>query len=111
MRESPCAYPIVAAVCKLSRQKERLRVVVSTPNIFHPPAFLRDATHITPWCYDELGGIAKLAGFKVSMIYRLYHDALLKKFIRRYLGYPIFRMLGIDFAKQILLVAEKPAVN
>ena len=30
---------------------------VTTPNIYYPPNYLRDATHITPWCYDELGGV------------------------------------------------------
>src|SRR5690606_28777339 len=32
-------------------------LVLSTPNTYYPPAYLRDATHRTPLCYDELGGL------------------------------------------------------
>jgi SAM-dependent methyltransferase len=84
------------------------KLALTTPNIYYPPAFLRDVTHITPFCYDELGALLQLAGFKVTSIHRLYHDSLVKKFIRRVLFYPVFRVLGIDFARQIIVVAEKP---
>jgi SAM-dependent methyltransferase len=100
------------AVEMLSKSFEVLNsgglLVVTTPNIFYPPAFLRDATHITPWCYDELGGVTALAGFEVQDIYRLYKESILKTLVRRYLCYPVFRLLGIDFAKQIIVVAKKP---
>lgn len=84
------------------------RIVLTTPNIYYPSGFLRDVTHRTPWCYDELGGMLCLAGFNVSHIYRLYNDSLLKKFTKRIVFYFLFRLLGIDFAKQIIIVAEKP---
>lgn len=85
------------------------RIALTTPNIFYPPSFLRDATHITPFCFDELGGLLQLSGFKVTQINRLYHDSLVKKFARRVLFYPLFRVMGIDFARQIMVVAEKPS--
>ncbi|MBU1182989.1 MAG: class I SAM-dependent methyltransferase [Proteobacteria bacterium] len=84
------------------------KIVLTTPNIYYPPGFLRDVTHITPWCYDELGGMLSLTGFNVTHIYRLYNDSLLKKFVERIVFYSLFRLLGIDFAKQIIVVAEKP---
>lgn len=84
------------------------KIVLTTPNIYYPPGFLRDVTHITPWCYDELGSMLSLAGFNVTHIYRLYNDSLLKKFVKRIVFYSLFRLLGIDFAKQIIVVAEKP---
>ncbi len=84
------------------------RVVLTTPNIYYPPAFLRDATHVTPFCYDELGGLLRLAGFRVVSVHRLYHDSMIKKFMRRVLLYPVFRALGIDYARQIIVVADKP---
>ncbi len=84
-------------------------VALTTPNIFYPPAFMRDATHRTAFCYDELGGLLELAGFRVTAIYRLYHDSLIKKLLRRVVFYPLFRLIGIDFAKQIIVIAEKPA--
>ena len=84
------------------------QLMITTPNIYYPPGFLRDATHVTPWCYDELGGISKLAGFEVKQLYRLYKESFLNQLIRRYCGYPLFRLMRIDYAKQIMLVAIKP---
>ena len=82
-------------------------LLVTTPNIYNPPNYLRDATHITPWCYDELGGVARLAGFEVEQLYRLYNDSVLGKLLHRVIGYPLHRLVNIDFAKQIMLVAKK----
>ena len=84
------------------------KIALTTPNIFYPPAYLRDATHITPFCYDELGGLVALVGFDVLQVYRLYHDSYLKKLFKRILLYPLFRIMGIDFARQIMVVAQKP---
>lgn len=83
------------------------RIALTTPNIYYPPGFLRDATHRTPFCYDELGGLLQLCGYETTAIYRLYHDSILKKFIKRFLMYPVFRVLGIDFAHQVMVVGEK----
>lgn len=80
---------------------------VTTPNTFHPPEYLRDATHITPWCYDELGAIVQHAGFELDSLYRLYQDPLLAKLLRRFVLQPLFRLLGLDFAKQIIVVGRK----
>jgi len=85
-------------------------LMVTTPNTYCPPNYLRDATHITPWCYDELGGVVRSVGFDVEHIFRLYHDPLLRKFLRRFLFFPIHYSLRIDFAKQIMLVASKPVL-
>ena len=94
----------------LSRCKEILKpgglLLVSTPNIYHPPTFLRDATHITPWCYDELGAIAMISGFKIKEIYRLYHDSLVGRLLHRVLLYPLHKAMSLDFSKQVILVAE-----
>jgi len=84
------------------------KILITTPNIYHPPGFLRDATHITPWCYDELAGMSALVGFKPKAIFRLYKDSLFKAFMRRVVFYPLFRVLNLDFAPQIIVVAEKP---
>jgi len=99
----------IAESCRLLQPGGTL--VLSTPNIFYPPGFLRDATHLTPFCYDELGALATLGGLEVESIYRLYHDSLVKKLLRRVVFYPVFLLLGIDFARQILLVARRPEAN
>lgn len=85
-------------------------IMLSTPNIYYPPAFLRDVTHRTPFAHDELGALLMLAGFDVARIYRLYHDSLIKQFLRRIVLYPVFRGLGIDFSRQIMVVAVKKVV-
>lgn len=85
------------------------RLLITTPNIYYPPNFLRDVTHRTPLCFDELGAMIECVGLKTRNIYRVYHDPVHRKLLRRYLFGWAFRMIGIDFAKQIMLVAEKPA--
>ena len=94
----------------LSRCKEFLKpggtLCITTPNTFHPPTYLRDATHITPWCYDELGALAIMSGYKVDELFRLYSDRLTGKLLHRVLLYPVHKALSIDFAKHIMLVAS-----
>jgi hypothetical protein len=83
------------------------RLVLSTPNTFYPPAFLRDATHRTPLCYDELAGLVTAAGFEVSAIVRIYNDPLPRMLLRRIVFGWLFRLIGIDFARQIVVVARR----
>jgi hypothetical protein len=84
-------------------------LILSTPNTYYPPAYLRDATHRTPLCYDELAALVTLAGFEVQRIVRIYHDPLPRKLLRRYAFGWLFRLIGIDFARQIVLVAGRPS--
>lgn len=87
------------------------RLVLSTPNTYYPPAYLRDVTHRTPLCYDELAALAAAAGLEVQRIARVYHDPVHRALLRRYLFGWLFEMIGIDFARQIILVARKPAAD
>lgn len=84
-------------------------LILSTPNTFFPMAYLRDVTHRTPLCYDELGALVEGAGFHVERIVRIYHDPVHRKLLRRYLFGWLFRMICIDFARQILVVARTPS--
>ncbi len=81
------------------------RLYVSTPNIHHPWAYLRSATHRTPFCYDELGALIEMHGFALDALFRCHRDAALKG-VLRWLSYPLYRLLGIDWAKSILAVAS-----
>ncbi len=85
------------------------RLLLSTPNTFYPPAYLRDASHRTPLCYDELGGLLEAAGLRVRRIVRIYHDPVWRNFLRRFAFGWLFRLIGIDFARQIVVVAQRPA--
>jgi 2-polyprenyl-3-methyl-5-hydroxy-6-metoxy-1,4-benzoquinol methylase len=83
------------------------RLILTTPNIFNPNRFWRDATHKVAYCYDELGGLLLAQGFHIQSMYRTYSDAFLQYALRIYVMAPLHRYLGIDFAKSILVVAEK----
>ncbi len=81
-------------------------LILSTPNTFFPMAYLRDVTHRTPLCYDELGALVEGAGFAVERIVRIYHDPVHRKLLRRYVFGWLFRLICIDFARQIVVVAR-----
>lgn len=83
------------------------RLIISTPNIFNPGRFWRDASHKQAYCYDELGGILLANGFEIKEIYRTYNDSIHKYLFRVYIMSAIHRYLGIDFAKSILILAQK----
>ncbi|MGH7135171.1 MAG: class I SAM-dependent methyltransferase, partial [Pirellulales bacterium] len=82
-------------------------LVLSTPNTFYPPAYLRDASHRTPLCYDELGGLLEAGGLRVTRIVRIYNDPVWRMVARRFLFGWLFRLIGIDFARQVVVVAQK----
>jgi SAM-dependent methyltransferase len=99
----------------LSRLKELLvdggQLIISTPNIYNPGRFWIDATHKTAYSYEELGGIVLSQGFEVLRIYRAFHASFLKYFFRRTLFYPLHRILNVDFAKSIVVLASKKGQN
>ena len=82
-------------------------IVVSTPNIFNPVRYMRDATHQTFYAYDELCGLLSVAGFQVKNVYRSYNDAFHRYLMKVYLLGWLFRFLGIDYAFSIFVVGEK----
>jgi SAM-dependent methyltransferase len=82
-------------------------LILSTPNTFNPGRFWRDATHRVAYCYDELGGLLLAESFEIKGMYRTYNDAFHRYLFRVYVMFPLHRYLGIDFAKSILIVAEK----
>ncbi len=83
------------------------RLIVATPNVFNPGRFWRDATHRVAYCYHELGGLLLARGFSIRAMYRTYNDVFHRYFFRVYVMAPVHRYLGVDFAKSILIVAEK----
>jgi SAM-dependent methyltransferase len=83
------------------------RLILTTPNVFNPSRFWRDVTHKVAYCYDELGGLLLAQGFQIKVMYRTYSDVFHRYFFRLYVMAPLHRYLGIDFAKSILVIAEK----
>jgi SAM-dependent methyltransferase len=82
-------------------------LIISTPNIFNPGRFWVDATHKTAYSYEELGGIVLSQGFEVLGIYRTFNASALKYMLRLTLFYPLHRILNVDFAKSIVVVAQR----
>ena len=83
------------------------RLILTTPNVFNPSRYWRDVTHRVAYCYDELAGLLMAHQFQIRAMYRTYSDAFLRYLFRIYVMAPLHRYLGIDFAKSILIVAEK----
>jgi len=82
-------------------------IVISTPNIFNPARYMRDATHQTFFSYDELCGLLNIAGFDIKEVYRSYNDAFHRYLLKVYVLGWLFRFLGIDYAYSIFVVGEK----
>ena len=99
------AYEVLSGIARVLKPGGRL--FLSTPNVHHPWSYLRSCTHVTPFCYDELGGLMIVAGLEVEAMYRCHHDSFLKAALRP-LAYPLYRILDMDWAKSILAVARRP---
>ena len=82
-------------------------LVVSVPNVFRPQEQLRDATHRTPLCWDQLVGLVEEAGLEVVSVHRGHAAPVLRRFVQRRLFGWLFRLLGLDYARQIVLVARR----
>jgi len=80
---------------------------ISTPNVYNPTRFLLDATHKVAYSYEELGGLLLSQGFTVQGIYRTYNASTLKYFLRLTLLYPLHKIVNVDFARSIIVVAAK----
>lgn len=83
------------------------KIIVTTPNIHHPNIWMRDADHKVPYRYDVLGSVLMETGFEVDKIFRIYNDKFVRRFIRLYVTSFIHRYFDIDFAKNIVIVAQK----
>lgn len=81
------------------------RLLLGTPNLYHPHRYWGDITHKTPYKYEELGGLMMLAGFGLPDIFRIYNDAWLRRWFRLHFGVALHRYLDIDFANTVLLEA------
>lgn len=100
------AIDLASGIARVLRPGGRL--FLTTPNIHHPWSYLRSATHVTPWCYDELGGLLEANGLRVESIFRCHRDAALKS-VLRLLARPLYRIVGVDYAKSVMVVARRPA--
>jgi len=102
--------PAEEAVALLRGMRDRLlpagRLVLSTPNVMNPTAFLTTIDHRTPFAWDEVGGVLTLLGYRVVRMVRVKNDPWLRR-VGRCLIRPLHRILGIDFARSIAVVAVR----
>ena len=95
----------------LGRLRELLahggRLIISTPNIFNPSRFWIDATHKIAYSYAELGALVLSQRLELLGIYRTFHASFLKYLFRLTLFYPLHRILNVDFAKSVVVLAGK----
>ncbi len=82
------------------------RLLLSTPNLYHPHQYFGDSTHVTFYKFEELGGLMMMAGFRNIRAYRVYNDAFLRRALRMYVGVYLHKYLNVDFARTILLEGE-----
>lgn len=83
------------------------RLLLGTPNLYHPHRYWGDITHKTPYKYEELGGLMMMAGFDLPQAFRLYNAAWLRRWFRLHVGILLHRYLDIDFAGTILMEAAR----
>jgi SAM-dependent methyltransferase len=83
------------------------KVILTTPNVYTPGRYWKDATHRTAYHYEELGGLLLYQDFEILEMCRVFNEPLLSFLTKVYLFSPVFRFLGIDFTKSILIVARK----
>ena len=81
-------------------------MILTTPNVYKPGQYW-DITHLTPYQYKDLGVVLLCQQFELVEICRLFNAPFMQFVIKTFLLLPIFRFLGIDFAKSILVVARK----
>lgn len=95
----------------LHRLRELLRpqgrLLLGTPNLYHPHRYWGDITHKTPYKYEELGGLMMMAGFTLPAVFRIYNDAAWRRWLRLHVGIALHRYLDIDFAKTVLIEADR----
>ncbi|MBM4260383.1 MAG: class I SAM-dependent methyltransferase [Deltaproteobacteria bacterium] len=82
------------------------QIFVSTPNVYHPMSFRSDSSHVTPFRIRHLAGWLATAGFTRFYGYRVCRMDWKKRWRSwRYRG--VLRLLNIDFAPGIIVVAQK----
>ena len=83
------------------------KVILTTPNVYTPGRYWKDVMHQTAYHYEELGGLLLYQDFEILEICRVFNEPLLSFLTKVYLFSRVFRFLGIDFTKSILIVARK----
>ena len=82
-------------------------LLLSTPNLFHPNRYFQDVTHKTPFRYEDLGAVMRMAHFGHIRFFRMHNEAFLQRLFRRCVGVHLHKYLELDFAKTLLAEGER----
>lgn len=80
---------------------------LSTPNVFKPGQFHRDAEHRTAYCWEELGALLLAAGCELEGLYRVYNAPFLPRILHLGFLWPLHRFLGVDCARSVMAAGRK----
>ncbi len=82
-------------------------VFLSTPNVFKPGQFERDATHKTPYAWEELGALVLVAGFELEGLFRVYNAPWVSRLAHLVVFRWLHRFLQIDCARSVMAVGRR----
>ena len=86
------------------------KLVVTTPNVYHPVRYRLDASHVAGYSYEELGARALIKGFENLRFCRIRPaQSLSRRLFRLVVGAALHRYLGIDDCHTVLLACQRPA--
>jgi len=85
------------------------KVIIGTPNLYHPHRYFGDITHKTPYKYEELGAVMSMAGYSGLEFYRVYNDAFIRRLFRLTIGKRLHRYLDVDFAPGVIALGRMEA--
>jgi 2-polyprenyl-3-methyl-5-hydroxy-6-metoxy-1,4-benzoquinol methylase len=82
-------------------------IIISVPNSQHPVRFWGDATHITSWPIDDLYGLIRHCGLKVTTIARYNKYPLTRNPLKRFIIKTVCKTFRMDWCDSILIVAQR----
>ncbi len=82
-------------------------LLTSVPNVY-TPGIQSEWTHIAALHYLDILGLAAWAGFEVVDAARVYFGSGRHWFVHAGLLHPLHRVLGVDYAQAIAVLAKKP---
>jgi len=82
-------------------------MLVSVPNVLTPGCQL-EFTHQTAYSYWDLAGVLAWTGFEVIDGWRFFPTNLKRRFLHKYLLYPVHRAMQIDFCRSVVMLGRRP---
>lgn len=83
------------------------RLLLTTPNAAHATRWWQDPTHRTAWPYDWLEAALLEHGYGDLRAFRLYHAKVVTFLFMRALGWIPYRLLGLDHARTLAIIAAR----